>query len=538
MIDPALLGAGVEHGVDLALADDHVLLAADAGVGQQLLHVEQAARHAVDGVLAVAGAEQRAADRHLGELDGQQAGRVVDGEADLGPAERRALGRAGEDHVVHLLAAHGARRLRAEHPGDGVDDVRLARAVGPDDDGDARLELERGGVGEGLEALEGERSGTRRRANRGYRLSGRPLPRRGSTCARRRRPDRRARVPAPRWRWQTGRSRSSGRRHDAADDARGRRSAALARRGRRPGGRPGTSRRSPIRSTYWVSPSVEPPAPTASPQDLVHRVVQARRPPARRSVSGEPVVAQPGARAGSRRCRCCRCRRSRAGRAAAPSAAGAGRAAAAAARPTSSPSASGSTPRRPARAPPVDVVGSNTTTSPNVRGSTKRSSCGRLAGAGGARRGCAAAAARPPARAAAGRSSAGGPSASRRCRAAQQVLAAAAGGERPCAPVRPSIELPAPTCAAPCARRPTSTALDPPPDDPRGRGPRRTVSTSGSSGIGVGRRCCRRVGARLGRRPPARPPSSTGPRPRPHLAADEHRGEEPLGVVGPSRRMT
>ena len=58
---PALLGPGVEHGVDLALADDHVLLAADAGVGEQLLDVEQPARDAVDRVLAVAGAEQRAA---------------------------------------------------------------------------------------------------------------------------------------------------------------------------------------------------------------------------------------------------------------------------------------------------------------------------------------------------------------------------------------------------------------------------------------------------------------------------------------------
>ena len=153
---PALLGAGVEHGVDLALADDDVLLAADAGVGQQLLHVEQPARHVVDGVLAVAGAEQRAPDGDLGELDRQDAGRVVDREADLGPAERRARGGAGEDDVVHLLAAHGARRLRAEHPGDGVDDVRLARAVGPDDDGDARFELQRRRLGERLEALEGQ----------------------------------------------------------------------------------------------------------------------------------------------------------------------------------------------------------------------------------------------------------------------------------------------------------------------------------------------------------------------------------------------
>ena len=54
MISATLLGPGVEHRVDLALADDHVLLAADAGVGQQFLDVEQPAGHAVDRVLAVA----------------------------------------------------------------------------------------------------------------------------------------------------------------------------------------------------------------------------------------------------------------------------------------------------------------------------------------------------------------------------------------------------------------------------------------------------------------------------------------------------
>ena len=72
---PAVLGAGVEHRVELALPDDHVLLAADAGVGEQLLDVEQAARRAVDLVLGVTGAEQRAGDRDLAELDRQQARR-------------------------------------------------------------------------------------------------------------------------------------------------------------------------------------------------------------------------------------------------------------------------------------------------------------------------------------------------------------------------------------------------------------------------------------------------------------------------------
>ena len=72
---PAILGTRVQHRVELALADDHVLLAADAGVGEQLLDVEQPARRAVDHVLGLAGAEQRARDRDFGELDRQQARR-------------------------------------------------------------------------------------------------------------------------------------------------------------------------------------------------------------------------------------------------------------------------------------------------------------------------------------------------------------------------------------------------------------------------------------------------------------------------------
>ena len=70
----AVLRTGVEDRVELALADDHVLLATDTAVGEQLLDVEQAARRTVDRVLGVAVAEQRAGDRHLGELDRQQAG--------------------------------------------------------------------------------------------------------------------------------------------------------------------------------------------------------------------------------------------------------------------------------------------------------------------------------------------------------------------------------------------------------------------------------------------------------------------------------
>jgi len=87
-----VFGTGVEHGVELALRHDHVLLAAHTAVGQQLLHVEQAAGDAVDGVLALAEERnQRAGDGDLGEADRQDVRRVVDRERHLGPAQRRPL---------------------------------------------------------------------------------------------------------------------------------------------------------------------------------------------------------------------------------------------------------------------------------------------------------------------------------------------------------------------------------------------------------------------------------------------------------------
>ena len=146
----------VQDRVELALADDDVHLAADAGVGEQLLDVEQAARGAVDGVFGAAAAEHGPADRDLGVLDRQRAVGVVDGQQHLGPAQRRPARRAGEDDVLHLAAAQRLGALLTHDPGEGVDDVGLAGAVGPDDAGDPRLQLERGRGSEGLEPLEGQ----------------------------------------------------------------------------------------------------------------------------------------------------------------------------------------------------------------------------------------------------------------------------------------------------------------------------------------------------------------------------------------------
>ena len=61
---------------------------------------------------------------------GQRAVGVVDGQHDLGAAQRGAAGGAGEDDVLHLAAAQRLGALLAHHPGQRVDDVGLARAVG------------------------------------------------------------------------------------------------------------------------------------------------------------------------------------------------------------------------------------------------------------------------------------------------------------------------------------------------------------------------------------------------------------------------
>ncbi len=155
----AVLGPGVEDAVEVSLGDDDVLLAAHAAVGEQFLEVEQPARDAVEGVLALPRrAKQRAGDGDLGEVDRQHAPGVVDGEADLGPAQRRPAAGAGEDDVVHLGGAHRAGPLGAQHPRHRVDHVGLPAAVRADDDRQPRLELESGRLGEGLEALQGERT--------------------------------------------------------------------------------------------------------------------------------------------------------------------------------------------------------------------------------------------------------------------------------------------------------------------------------------------------------------------------------------------
>ncbi len=179
---PAIGRLRAEDLADLALLDDGVALHADADVHQDVLHVAEADRVAVDQVLALAGAVEATADldvpgdgrRLVDVLDGLAVGGRLAVEARqrrglLGPGDHAAqvepdLGRRGrlagvaaaEDHVLHPVAAQALGTLLAEHPGDGVDDVALAAAVRADDGRHSRVEPHVGAIGKALETREFE----------------------------------------------------------------------------------------------------------------------------------------------------------------------------------------------------------------------------------------------------------------------------------------------------------------------------------------------------------------------------------------------
>ncbi len=155
---PPVARARVDDRLDLALGDHRVHLLAQAGVREHLDHVDQPALGPVEPVLALAVAVELAHDRDLREVDRQRAIGVVDHHLHLGAGGGRQPVAAGEDHVLHRLAAHGQRALLAQRPQHGLGHVGLARAVGPHHHRHARSELQPGAVREGLEALQGQRA--------------------------------------------------------------------------------------------------------------------------------------------------------------------------------------------------------------------------------------------------------------------------------------------------------------------------------------------------------------------------------------------
>ena len=128
---PPVLAARSDNAVDLALPDDRISVAAQAGIHEQLVDVPQADRHFVDEVFAVSGTVIPARDRHRVTVKIQPPVGIVDGEGDLcislGLAGRRAV----EDDILHAGTAQRPGRLLPQHPTHRVADIALAASVRP-----------------------------------------------------------------------------------------------------------------------------------------------------------------------------------------------------------------------------------------------------------------------------------------------------------------------------------------------------------------------------------------------------------------------
>ena len=154
--EPAVAGVVGQNVVDHLALDHRVGMAAHPGVEEQVADVLEPAGSLVDEVLREAGAEHPARDRDLGELGGEDAAVVSEGEVDLGESDGLAARRAVEDHVFHGVAAKLLGALLAHYPADGVGDVGLAAAVRAHHAGDPVAEQHGGLVDERLESLEFE----------------------------------------------------------------------------------------------------------------------------------------------------------------------------------------------------------------------------------------------------------------------------------------------------------------------------------------------------------------------------------------------
>ena len=134
--DPQFLGLGVDDARNHPLLDDRVRARAEAGAEEEIVDIAAANGNVIDVVRGIAVAREHPLDRQLGvlaPLAADAALAVVEKELDRRAPDRLAIAGAVEDHVLHRLAAQRGRFRFTEHPAHGVDDVRLAAAVGSHD---------------------------------------------------------------------------------------------------------------------------------------------------------------------------------------------------------------------------------------------------------------------------------------------------------------------------------------------------------------------------------------------------------------------
>ena len=152
---PALVGPRLDDLADAALMHQRGRARAGRGVGEQRGDVAGAHLAAVDAEHRALLARDAARDlERVGIVERRRrlAVAVVDQDPDLGVIAPRPAGIAGEDHIVHLGAAHRLVGGFAHHPAHGFDQIGFAAAVRPDHAGQSGLDLKVGGFDERLEA--------------------------------------------------------------------------------------------------------------------------------------------------------------------------------------------------------------------------------------------------------------------------------------------------------------------------------------------------------------------------------------------------
>ena len=149
---PTIFRRSDEQRIDAALLDNAIRALPRAAAEEHFLDVFEPRKCTVDEVLALAVAVHAPRQLDFIAIELELPFRVVEGHRHLGHAEAFAGTGAVENHVGHLAAAQALRRLFAENPLDGIDDVRFAAAVGADDRRHARRKIEPRLVGKRLKA--------------------------------------------------------------------------------------------------------------------------------------------------------------------------------------------------------------------------------------------------------------------------------------------------------------------------------------------------------------------------------------------------
>ncbi len=151
----ALIRPRIHQRADSALADHRRGAGAGGEVREQRLHIARPGFLAVHPVGAARSAFDFAGNFEVGRLvEGRrgEARRFLQREGHLRQIARGAPGRAGENHILHLGAAHVAGIGLAHCPAQRLDDIGFAAPVRPDHAGQAWQDLDRGGIREAFEA--------------------------------------------------------------------------------------------------------------------------------------------------------------------------------------------------------------------------------------------------------------------------------------------------------------------------------------------------------------------------------------------------